>query len=106
MNKVVRDGKVAVLHTDDWGAGWYSWHGIEELLFDPEIVRMIENPDEDEDEESIIRYCEEKYGAESYYDGARTLTVTWIPEGSEFIIHEYDGVESIWLKDKVKWHTA
>ena len=26
MNKVIRDGKVAVLYSPGYGAGWYSWN--------------------------------------------------------------------------------
>jgi hypothetical protein len=51
MNKVVRDGKVAVIYSPHYGAGWYSWHGIPELLFDPAVVAMIET-DRYEDIES------------------------------------------------------
>lgn len=105
MNKVVRDGKVAVLHTDDWGAGWYTWNDIPELIFDPEVVRMIENPDEDEDADTIINYCREKYG-DGYFNGASSLKVTWVPEGARFRINEYDGVETIILENSVKWITA
>ena len=32
MKKLTKDGKVAVLYSPDFGAGWYSWHAIEELL--------------------------------------------------------------------------
>ena len=43
MNKLVRDGLVAIIVSPGHGAGWYSWHGIEELLFDPSIVTWIES---------------------------------------------------------------
>ena len=43
MNKLVRDGLIAVIVSPGHGAGWYSWHGIEELLFDPSIVAWIES---------------------------------------------------------------
>lgn len=106
MNKVVRDGKVAVLHTDDWGAGWYSWHGIEELLFDPEIVNMLENANKATVTEEIQSHVEKKHGNDLYLGGVDNLTVVWIPEGTEFLIHEYDGYESVWCKNNLKWHTA
>ena len=106
MKKVIRDGKVAVLVSRGWGAGWYSWHGIEELIYDPEIVRMIENPDEDEDDFSIEKYCEETYGDGSYYGGVDGLCVVWVPEGTQFIIHEYDGAETLWIKEEMPWKTA
>ena len=42
MEKVIRDGKVAVLYSPGYGAGWYSWHDIEDLLYDPAVVEMVE----------------------------------------------------------------
>jgi hypothetical protein len=47
MNKLVRDGLIAVIVSPGHGAGWYSWHGIEELLFDPSIVAWIESNERD-----------------------------------------------------------
>jgi hypothetical protein len=104
MDKVVRDGKVAVLVSPGYGAGWYSWYGIEEMLFDPKIVAMLENPDDDEDVDTIIEYCREKYG-ESGYDGASDLTICWVPEGRRFVIDEYDGYENIRFEENIRWIT-
>jgi len=43
MEKVIRDGKVAVLISDGFGAGWYSWSSNNEaLLFHPKLVEMVE----------------------------------------------------------------
>lgn len=105
MKKLVRDGKVAIVHSDDWGSGWYTWHNVMELIFDPELVRMIENPDEDEDEHSIINYCRDKYG-NNYYEGAKSLVISWLPQGTEFVIMDYDGMESVLCKNGTHWHTA
>lgn len=106
MKKVIRDGKVAVLISRGFGAGWYSWHGIEPLLYDPHIIRILENPDEDEDNNTIERYCEETYGENSYYNGIDGLTIIWVPENARFKIDEYDGAETLVLEDSVKWLTA
>jgi hypothetical protein len=43
MKKVIKDGKVAVLYSPGFGAGWYSWHKTEELLYHPKLVEMVEN---------------------------------------------------------------
>ena len=100
MNKVIRDGMVAVLISPRYGAGWYSWHGIQELLFDPVVVDMLEkNIDRDE----IEKYCEKTYGEDEYYGGITGLQIVWIPEGREFMIHEYDGSETLRYKDEIRW---
>lgn len=104
MDKFIRDGKVAVLYAPGYGAGWYSWHGIEELLYDPSVVSMLESKAPGE---SILAYCEEKYkDDDAYFGGIDDLTIEWVPIGREFVIREYDGSESIEYKDKVKWHAA
>jgi len=103
MEKVVRDGMVAVLVSPGYGAGWYSWHGITELLFDPIIVDMVQTDRRDD----ITPYVKEKYPEEDpYCDGALNLVIKWVPVGAQFRIDEYDGAESVILASKEKWLTA
>lgn len=97
MNKIVRDGMVAVLYSPGWGAGWYTWNSsVPECLFDPDIVEIVlgEKPG------CISEIAERKWGASSdkgyfYSGGAEDLTVAWIPDGTPFRVDEYDGYESI-----------
>lgn len=103
MEKVIRDGKVAVLISPGYGAGWYSWHGIEELLYDPVVVGMVERK---VPEDVIVSYCHARYDADGYFGGADDLTITWIVEGEQFVIEEYDGAESIKFKSDFEWITA
>ena len=102
MNKVIRDGKVAVLVSPGYGAGWYSWHGIEELLYDPVVVEMVERDAHSE----IEAYVDEVYGDAAQACGAEDLVVAWIPEGARFRVHEYDGSESLILESREVWHIA
>jgi len=106
MERVVRDGYVAVLYSPEYGAGWYSWHGIPELIYDPVVVEMVENTTP---YETIVKYCEERYPEERYvqtFIGAEDLTISWIVEGEQFVIEEYDGAESIKFKSDFEWMTA
>lgn len=103
IDKLVRDGKVAVLVSHDYGAGWYSWHKDERLLFDPRIVEMLEN---DCDLYEIESYCEKTYGDDIYYGGIDGLVVHWVSVGTQFKIDEYDGAERLVISDEVKWITA
>lgn len=100
--KLIRDGKVAILLTGEHGAGWYSWNGDEEMLYDPIIVVMVEK---NTDVETITSYCTYKY-PDAYLGGVDALKVRWIPEGEEFQIHEYDGMESIRLRKRERWLKA
>lgn len=100
MKKVIRDGYVAVLVSPRYGAGWYSWHGVMELVFDPVVVDMLEKK---VDRYEIEKYCEKEYGDDLYLGGLEDLEIAWIPEGREFIIEEYDGSEYLRFKDEINW---
>ncbi len=103
MNKLVKDGKVAVLYSPGFGAGWYSWHQREELVFDPALVELVLRQ---ANKEEIEKYCKATYGENVYLGGAYQLEVEWIPEGSAFEIREYDGAEWVETKDSITWLTA
>ncbi len=105
MKKLIRDDQVAVLVSPGHGAGWYSWHGIEELLYDPAVVDMVESG---EDTDAVVRYCETTYGDTAYYGGVDQLTVEWVPVGTRFYIAEYDGAEHLVTEESMEqtWITA
>jgi hypothetical protein len=97
MEKVIRDGKVAVLVSPGFGAGWYSWNSHKELLYHPKIVAMVEaNRQSEIDEE----WMQKEIGIPNVYcGGASDLRIEWMPEGTPFKIDEYDGSESIITQD-------
>lgn len=105
--RVVRDGKVAVLYSPGYGAGWSSWADFglaQKLIFDPEIVAWVENGKEGEYPD-----LERKYGviAEGFHDGGSIdLQIRWVPIGAKFRIHEYDGSESVILESEENWIVA
>lgn len=101
MDRVIRNGQVAVIFSPDHGAGWYSWHGSAELLFDPSIVQWLEANELDKIENYLIL----KY-PNNYFGRLDELTIQWIPVGTEFRIDEYDGAESIIFKERERWITA
>jgi len=111
MEKVIKDGKVAVLVSSGFGAGWYSWHKMEELLYHPKLVEMVENSQHKEITESLIAELlgiidedDMPYGISC--SAIEDLIVFWLPVGTEFYIKEYDGAESIMLKENQSWLTA
>ena len=93
MEKVIRNGKVAVLYSPGFGAGWHSWNERKELLFHPKLVEMVENNKQSKITEQWIK---ENLGIDNVYcGGAADLQIKWLDEGTAFIINEYDGSESI-----------
>lgn len=113
MEKVIRDGEVAVLYSPSHTAGWYSWHDRKELLFDPYVVNIVLEHREKHPRaklpsrlaREIIRYGKEQYES-AYCEAAYDLEVHWLPVGTEFRIEEYDGAESVVMKDEYEWVTA
>lgn len=104
MNKVVRDGLVAVLYSPGYGAGWSTWASDdirEQILFDPGLVDLVEN----EKWEEAQAYAALKY-PDFYPGGLDDLHIAWIPVGTQFRVNEYDGKESIEQRDSVDWITA
>lgn len=102
--RVVRAGFVAVLYSPGYGAGWYSWHRKEELLFDPNIVQMVLEDRKDDIEDYVMA----KYPNEDdpYMGGADDLQIEWVPLGEKFRIDEYDGAENVVLASRENWLTA
>ena len=101
MKKVIKDGKVGVLVSPGFGAGFSTWGYPTEAIFDPTLIELVENQKVQE----AVDYCEDKWPKE-YSGGVQDLRVVWVPEGSEFVIEEYDGAESLMLKEEYNWITA
>jgi hypothetical protein len=102
MEKLIKDDKVAVIFSPGFGAGWYTWNlKTPELVFDPMLVEMILNNKKDE----FHTYVAMRY-PDVYVSGFDDLAVSWIPVGTKFRIHEYDGNESIELEQEMDWLTA
>lgn len=105
IQKYIQDGKVAVLVSPGFGAGWSTWnYDYPQMLFDPTIVKMILDQ-EDNLVHQIVKYSEEMY-PDGYFGGADDLEVIWIPEGTAFRVHEYDGSETIEIKEEMAWTIA
>jgi hypothetical protein len=89
--KLVRDGEVAILYSPGFGAGWSTWNSDHEgLLFDKEIVEAVLDGDREQAREIASR----KYPS-AYLGGLNDLKVSWVQQGQQFEIEEYDGSESI-----------
>ena len=103
MNKVIKDGKVAVLYSPGFGAGWSTWNSkhrdtlaMDEFIVAPflagNIDKMLENAKTLDEYVCVL--------------GADQLEVKWIPVGTRFEIDEYDGSESIRILDDIDFMVA
>ena len=125
MDKVIVDGKVAVLVSGGFGGGWSTWMGDWSTLmgdtldgvdrsmeFEPKVVEMVLAGKKDKNRadrkatlDKIIGYMTETYPG-YYTGGAEGLEVEWVLVGSKFYIEEYDGNESLVLESDMNWQTA
>jgi len=109
IEKLIRDGEVAVLYSPGYGAGWSTWCQEDEhmrlgMLFDPQIADLVDQnaPDWQEKAEAITRV---KY-PEAYIGGLADLEVQWLPVGTQFRVLEYDGFEQVEIESEIEWITA
>jgi hypothetical protein len=113
MNKLIKDGKVAVLYSPGYGSGWYSSNDPKnkDCLFDPQIINLVlakegaKNSVLSSLNASIDILAEKKWPGFSLL-GSSTLQVVWLPEGTGFRIDEYDGYETVELCSEVDWIIA
>lgn len=107
MKKYIKDGKVAILYSPGYGAGWSSWNTqYPELLFDSDIVQFVlDHPDMNKREDEFTSLFQDKY-PDAYFGGCRDLKIEWMFPGTQFRITEYDGFESIEYNDDIQWEIA
>lgn len=102
IDKVIRNGKVAILVSEGFGAGWSSWNSDKTIVFDPRIIEAVQQrlPFS-----AVEDYLQLKYPT-GYFGGYEQLNIEWLPIGTQFRIDEYDGAESIITSDQDQWITA
>lgn len=111
MEKVIKDGKVAVVINSDYGIGWSTQTlGISEmtetLLFHPKIVEMVlEGKQRLITEEWLVENFGENY-RNIFTGSTSSLEIRWLPIGTIFRVKEYDGAETIEVYNPKRYHIA
>lgn len=118
--KYIKDGKMAVLVSYGFGAGWstQTW-GQQELCYDKRVVEFwLKHKDNKAYIDALDSYGEnsikeeaerlfKSWGYESvYFGGFADIHIVWVPLGIKFVILEYDGAEHLQTIDDFKWITA
>ena len=109
-----KDGKFGVLVSYGYGAGWSTWNEMKphdgdfiKFLFENNFIEIVEEKYKlikDFDEKLIKEKCNE-ITKENYtcIFGLKNCCIEWLEEGTLFKISEYDGAESIELKENDEW---
>ena len=103
MKKIEKDGKVAILVSPGFGAGWSTWNSEvrESMCMNAEIVQAVLDGDTDRAAEIA-----ERLHPNVYTGGSRDLVVEWVPKGEAFEITEYDGSEGLVIVSKQTYMIA
>ena len=110
VEKVIRDGMVAVLYSPGFGAGWSTWQHEDELkefvTFDRRLVEAAERGASHDEVEVMLE--ELFFGSDLYIStsGWSDIEVAWLPVGTRFEITEYDGSEGIRVFDESEYFVA
>jgi hypothetical protein len=109
IQKVIRDGNVAVLYSPGFGAGWSTWTEgklAEFVTFDERLVEAAESGKDFTYVEQLLQTIfGEKLGY-MYTGGWSDIKIMWLPVGTIFEINEYDGSESIRKYDISQFYVA
>lgn len=93
-----KNGELGVLISVGWGAGWSTWNNDKELAYDKRIVdKWLEKVTSDE----MCDYIESLGYKRPYMGGYGDLRLVFVPRGTMFCIHEYDGYESIGTQESL-----
>lgn len=97
--KLIKDGKVAVLYSPGYGAGWSTWAGehSEILTYHRDIAQCVLDGNLTEAAVVAEKIIREQVGEDAYVCvlGSNDLEIEWLPVGTIFRITEYDGSESV-----------
>ena len=101
VERVVRDGKVAVLISPPFGSGWSNGETrdkAEVLLFHPLLVQAKENRQGLAKVEAVVEAVLTNLNIDYrylYLGGWDQTEIQWVPVGTRFYVNEYDGYEEL-----------
>ena len=93
IEKIEKDGRIAVLYSPGFGSGWSSWADDDQkeaLCMDARIVGPVLAGDKAGAVAAALAMFPDFYAG-----GADDLKVMWIEKGAAFEVDEYDGSESV-----------
>ena len=98
-----KEGKMAVLISPSYGAGWSTWN-FRELAYNKLVVDAFLDHKEgritnDEFEEHITSLYPNYHIYFGGFDDG--LEIVWVPFGRRFYVTEYDGYESLVFPDEL-----
>ncbi len=102
-DRFLQDGKVAVLYSPGYGAGWSTWNTEhkEFLLFNKRLVQAVLDNNRSKAARIAESHCKDIYAG-----GADDLRIMWLDPNDKFRVQEYDGSERIELLGEIDFEVA
>ncbi len=106
MEKYIKDGKVGVLYSPGYGAGWSTWahddSARESMVFCKELCEAVDKglPLQQ------IKVIAHEHFPDMYLGGLDDIKLVFIKPGTRFRIDEYDGSEYIISLNEEKYYAA
>ncbi len=89
------DGKVEVLVSPGYGAGWSTWNGGIKIAVDKRIVDFFKRAGQDADKNLVEAFLRESGYKHVYCGGWDDIVIETVEPGVPFKITEYDGFEEL-----------
>jgi len=86
-DKVIRDGKVAVLVSTGHYMGWSTDNYTPGIEFEPSVVAWVESGKSRD--QKLVEELEKTYNGEHhrfYTGGMEGLAIEWVPQGTKLVI--------------------
>ena len=98
-----KDGKIGVLVSPGFGAGWSTWN-CPQLAYDKRVIEYwMGQKGIDLYNDEMMEKVESQFSAwgygNTYFGGYNRLKLKWVAKGEPFQISEYDGFEELKVLD-------
>lgn len=110
IKKYIKNGKVAVLYSPGYGAGWSTWaYGdrVKQMMFCYELAECLDQHNNDSSKclGKLTIIADNLFPAQ-YLGGLKGLTIRWLDIDTQFIVKECDGSESVQINGSTEWIVA
>ena len=93
--------QIGIIYSPGYGAGWSTWGDSAQAL-DQELASAIQ----DNEFYEVIEQIAKRNWPNAYLGGLSDCIVEWVDAGTQFIVDEYDGSESITFQEGHQWQVA
>ena len=99
MKPYIRNGKMGVLVSPNYGSGWSSAYNDNRISWDERVIEKwleLKGSDLDKyEQEDVMEVYLQNIGYDAYMGGYSNLVLEWVGLGEFFFVQEKDGHEKL-----------